>query len=196
VQATETLSDLPLASLFSAPLVAAVEANAQAQTESLRLLREIGFEDGSLKTVSFRYTTTGIDDDTGAESRLRKEIEIPLVLFLSFPEIVVHEVEQEFSARITGKRTEEGEDGDEGGGGGNLPGGTPFLTLPTHLQVAPSSESTTFSERTKSKYDIDVRMRAEIDTQTTGMEVLERAANSAVATTDEGTASNGGEETE
>ena len=194
MQATETLSDLPLASLFSAPLVAAIEANVQAQRESLRLLREIGFEDGSLRTVSFSYTTTGIDGETGEESRIRKELEIPIVLFLSFPELVVHEIEQTFSARITGERTEESEE--DGNGGGGSGGVAPFLPSPTQLQVAPSSESTTFSERTKSKYDLDIRMVAEVDTQTTGMETLERAANSAVATTDEGVISDAEDETE
>lgn len=194
MQATETLSDLPLASLFSAPLVAAVEANVQAQRESLRLLREIGFEGGSLRTVSFSYTTTGIDSETGAESRIQKELEIPVVLFLSFPELVVHEVEQTFSARITGERTEESEENGNGDGGSG--GAAPFLPSPTRLQVAPSSESATFSERTKSKYDLDIRMVAEVDTQTAGMETLERAANSAVATTDEGVVSDAEGETE
>lgn len=174
---TDTLADLPLSSLFSGPLVAAVEASIQAQTESLALVREVGFDDeGELRTVSFEYRTTEVDPETGEQRQASRQLTVPLVLFLSVPELVVHEIEQEFSARIVDTETKEREeDSDESGGSGGLP-----AFSPSRLRVSPASEETSFSRRTKSKFDLDVRMVAEIDTQSTGMEMLERTANGAI----------------
>jgi hypothetical protein len=177
VNGTDTLADLPLSSLFSGPLVAAVEASIQAQTESLALVREIGFDDeGELRTVSFEYRTTEVDSETGEQRQASRQLTVPLVLFLSVPELVVHEIEQEFSARIVDTESEEREEDSDGSGGS---GALPTLS-PSRLRVSPASEETTFSRRTKSKFDLDVRMVAEIDTQSTGMEMLERTANGAI----------------
>lgn len=174
---TDTLTDLPLSSLFSGPLVAAVEASIQAQTESLALVREVGFDDeGELRTVSFEYLTTEVDPETGEQRQASRELTVPLVLFLSVPELVVHEIEQEFSARIVDTESREGEeDSDDDGGSGGLP-----TLSPSRLRVSPASEETTFSRRTKAKFDLDVRMVAEIENQSTGMEMLERTANGAI----------------
>jgi hypothetical protein len=177
VNGTDTLADLPLSSLFSGPLVAAVEASIQAQTESISLIREVGFDDeGNLVTVSFEYRTTEVDPETGEQRQASRRLTVPLVLFLSVPELVVHEIEQEFSARIVDTESEEREEDSERSGGA---AGLPTLA-PSRLRVSPASEETTFSRRTKTKFDLDVRMVAEIDTQSTGMEMLERAANGAV----------------
>ena len=174
---TDTLADLPLSSLFSGPLVAAVEASIQAQTESLALVREIGFDDeGDLRTVSFEYRTTEVDPETGEQRQASRQLTVPLVLFLSVPELVVREIEQEFSARIVDTESREREeDSDESGGSAGLP-----ALSPSRLRVSPASEETTFSRKTKAKFDLDIRMVAEIDNQSTGMEMLERTANGAI----------------
>lgn len=174
---TDTLADLPLSSLFSGPLVAAVEASIQAQTESLALVREIGFDDeGDLRTVSFEYRTTEVDPETGEQRQASRQLTVPLVLFLSVPELVVREIEQEFSARIVDTESREREeDSDESGGSAGLP-----ALSPSRLRVSPASEETTFSRKTKAKFDLDIRMVAEIDSQSTGMEMLERTANGAI----------------
>jgi len=177
VNGTDTLADLPLSSLFSGPLVAAVEASIQAQTESLALVREIGFDDeGDLRTVSFEYRTTEVDPETGEQRQASRQLTVPLVLFLSVPELVVREIEQEFSARIVDTESREREeDSDESGGSAGLP-----TLSPSRLRVSPASEETTFSRKTKAKFDLDIRMVAEIDSQSTGMEMLERTANGAI----------------
>jgi len=177
VNGTDTLADLPLSSLFSGPLVAAVEASIQAQTESLALVREIGFDDeGDLRTVSFEYRTTEVDPETGEQRQASRQLTVPLVLFLSVPELVVREIEQEFSARIVDTESREREeDSDESGGSAGLP-----ALSPSRLRVSPASEETTFSRKTKAKFDLDIRMVAEIDSQSTGMEMLERTANGAI----------------
>ncbi|MFC5280146.1 DUF2589 domain-containing protein [Halorubrum rubrum] len=170
---TDTLADLPLATLFSAPLIAAIDASAQAQTETIDLLREVGFEsDGTPATVSFEYATTDVEPATGERRRRPKTLEVPLLLFLSVPELVVHEIEQTFSARIVDVEDVER----EGDGGGGTAGRTKSPSLrPQRLRVAPAKQSETFARRTKTTFDLDVTMRAEVENRSTGIDLLERS---------------------
>lgn len=171
MSAIDDLSSLDLSHLFSGPLIAAIDASVRAQRETLDLIREVGYdENGNLITVTFAYTTSEVDPETGEAGRVRKHLEIPLLLFLSFPELVVHQIEEEFSARITEVEKTERETEREG---------SPLLA-PYRLNVAPSSESVTFSRRTRQAFDLDIRMVAELDSQSTGVEMLERAANNAI----------------
>lgn len=167
--AIDDLKNLPLSALFSGPLVAAIDASVQSQSEKMELLLETGFDsDGDLITVGFSYTTKEFDPDTGRERRVAKEIEVPLLLFLSLPNLQISRIEEAFSAEITEverpdrstrlRRT-----------------ATPF-----RLNVRPSGESTTLGRKTKSRFDVDIRMVAELQNESTGMETLERAANNAM----------------
>lgn len=167
--AIDDLRNLPLSHLFSGPLVAAIDASIQAQSETVDLLLETGFDDeGDLVTVGFGYTTTELDPETGEERRVAKRIDVPLLLFLSLPNLIVTEIEEEFSATIT--EVEESE-------GSSSPA---RVSSPLRLNVAPSSQSTTFDRKTKSTFDMDVRMVAQLQNESTGMETLERAANTAM----------------
>lgn len=166
--AIDDLENLPLSSLFSGPLIAAIDASVQSQSETVDLLLETGFDDeGNLVTVAFRYTTSEIDPETGSERRVTKQIEVPLLLFLTLPNLQVSEIEEEFSAEITQVEEREGS-----GSGGRL--GSPL-----RLNVRPAGQSRTLDRKTTSTYDLDVRMVAELQNQSTGMEILERAANNA-----------------
>lgn len=169
---TDTLADLPLSTLFSAPLIAAIDASAQAQSETVDLLREVGFEpDGTPATVSFEYATTDVDPATGERRQRPKTLDVPLLLFLSLPELVVHEVEQTFSARIVDVEDVEREtDGDDAGGRVKSPS-----LRPRRLYVAPAGRSETFARRTKTTFDLDITMRAEVENRSTGMDLLERS---------------------
>lgn len=162
------LENLPLSHLFSGPLIAAIDASVQSQTETVQLLLETGFdENGDLVTVAFNYTTSEIDPDTGRERRVSKEIEVPLLLFLTIPNLQVSQITEEFSAEIT-----EIEDVDR-----SEP--TSRIASPLRLKVRPSSQTTTFDRKTKSTYNLDIRMVAELENESTGMEIMERAANNA-----------------
>lgn len=165
----DDLENLPLSVLFSGPLVAAIDASIQSQSEKVEMLLETGFDaDGDLITVTFGYTTTEIDPDTGRERRVGKELDVPLLLFLSVPNLQVSKIEEEFSAQIT-----EVEETDRSTKLGRV-------AAPRRLNVTPAGQSTTFDRKTKSQFDMDVRMVAELETESTGMEMLERAANNAI----------------
>lgn len=168
MSAIDDLRNLPLSSLFSGPLVAAIDASLQAQSEQIDLLLEAGYDDGELVTVSFSYTTTELDPDTGRSGRVAKELEVPLLLFLTLPNLVITEIEEEFSAKLT----EVEETSRENDGSQRL--------RPLRLKVAPAGQSTTLDRTTRSQFDLDVRMVAELDQQSIGMEMLERAANNAI----------------
>lgn len=165
----DDLENLPLSVLFSGPLVAAIDASIQSQSEKVELLLETGFDaDGELVTVTFGYTTTEIDPDTGRERRVGKEIDIPLLLFLSVPNLRVSKIEEQFSAQIT-----EVEETDRSTKLGRI-------AAPRRLNVKPAGQSSTFDRKTKSQFNMDVRMVAELENESTGMELLERAANNAI----------------
>lgn len=167
--AIDDLRNLPLSQLFSGPLIAAIDASVQAQTEQVDLLLEAGYDDGELVTVTFGYTTTELDPDSGRERRVAKELEVPLVLFLTLPNLVVTELEEEFSAKLT--EVEAVEDSSS----------PKRLATPFRLNVAPATRSTTRDRKTRSNFDLDIRMVAALDQQSVGMEMLERAANNAIS---------------
>lgn len=165
----DTLQNLSLSDLLSGPLVAAIDASLHAQTESVRLLREVGYDrNGELQTVTFGYETSEIDSASGEAQRARRELEIPLLLFLSLPNLQVSEIEEEFSARITQVEEEERDTTNTGR----------FAT--NRLLVSPAERSTSLDRTTRSRFHLDVRMVAELQNQSPGMELLERAANAAV----------------
>lgn len=165
----DTLQNLSLSDLLSGPLVAAIDASLHAQTESVRLLRDIGYDrNGDLRTVTFGYQSTAIDAGSGEAERSRHEIEIPLLLFLSLPNLQVSQIEEEFSARITQVEKEETETKGSGG------------FSPARMFVSPAERSTSMNRTTRSRFHLDVKMVAELQNQSAGMEILERAANAAV----------------
>lgn len=176
---TDTLADLPLSTLFSAPLIAAIDASAQAQRETVDLLREIGFErDGTPSTVSFEYATTELDSTTGETVQRRKTLSVPVLLFLSLPELVVHEIEQTFSAKIVDVESSEGErPTNEGRSERRTKGGKTVRSsslTPRRLTVAPATRSESFARRSRSSFDLDITMRAEVENKSTGVDLLER----------------------
>jgi hypothetical protein len=168
VTALDDLENLPLSFLFAGPLVAAIDASIQSQSETVETLLETGFDaEGDPVTVTFGYTTTEVDPETGRERRVGKELEVPLLLFLSLPNLQVSRIEEEFSARIT--ETEETE----------RPTKTGRIASPRRLNVTPASQSTSLDRTTKSRFDLNIRMVAELQNESTGAELLERAANNA-----------------
>lgn len=165
-----TLENLPLSTLLSAPLVAAVDASLQAQSSKLTLLLSTGFDDeGDLIMVSFDYPTTDIDPETGEAGRVVKQVEVPLLAFLSLPDLIVDKIEQSFSAQITSIQETEQEDVRR----------VPFLETPYRLNASPSARSTPFLRQTEA-FDLDIRMEAAVLPESTGLDILERATNSAV----------------
>ena len=167
--AIKDLENLPLSHLFSGPLIAAIDASIQAQSEKVDLLLDAGFdENGDLITVSFGYTTSEIDAETGVEGPVAKEIRVPLLMFLSLPNLVVSQIEEEFSVRI-----EEVEKTD----GSTSPA---RVSSPLRLRVKPSGKAKTFNRETESTYDLNIRMLAELENKTSGMETLERAVSGAI----------------
>lgn len=167
--AIEDLENLPLSHLFSGPLVAAIDASIQAQTEKIDLLQDAGFdENGDLRRVSFGYTTAEIDPETGEERTVAKQLDIPLLMFLSLPNLVVSEIEEQFTARINQVEKPE------------RSSSPTRLATPLRLNVATARQSSTFRGKTQSSFDLDIRMVATLENESTGMETLERAVSGAI----------------
>jgi len=169
VSAIDDLRNLPLSSLFAGPLVAAIDASLQAQTEQVELLLDAGYADGELVTVSFGYTTSEVDPETGRVGRVAKSLEVPLLLFLTIPNLLVSEIEETFSAKLTEVESAPTQ----------RVLGRPLQ--PLRLRVAPAGRSVTRNRTTRSNFDLEIRMVARLDQESAGMDVLERAANTAIA---------------
>lgn len=163
----DDLQSLPLSDLFAGPLLAAIDASVQAQTESADLLLAAGYEDGELRTVTFGYETSELDPETGDQRRVAREIEVPLLLFLSVPTLQVSRIEESFSAKLT--QTEQASRS-------STPDRVPS---PRRLAVKPASKSTAYDRRSAAAFDLDVHMVAELQNESTGAELVERVANTA-----------------
>ncbi|QZA87736.1 DUF2589 domain-containing protein [Salinarchaeum sp. IM2453] len=165
--AISSLENLDLSNLFSGPLIAAVDASIQAQTEVVDLLLETAYDErGNLVTVSFQYQAPTIQNEEN--QRVTKRIDIPLVLFLSLPNLQVDRIEQSFSAEITQVDDVEHSPAPE------------RIATPRRLQVKPASKSTAYNRRVESAFDLEVNMVAEVRNETIGEEVIERVANTAI----------------
>lgn len=169
----DDLENLPLSHLFSGPLVAAIDATVQTQRETVELLRETGYdENGDLVTIGFDYTSVERDPETGRERRVVKRLDIPLLLFLTLPNLQISRIEEDFSAKITQLEETQRETNPDSTSGSQF--------TPMRLNVTPSKESTSFDRKTKSQFDLDVHMVAEVQNETRGMEILDRAVNNAM----------------
>jgi hypothetical protein len=182
VSAIEKLENLPLSQLFSGPLVAAIDASVQSQQASVDLLLRTGFDDdGNLVTVSFEYQGPGggpETDEPGTTSR----IEIPLLLFLTLPNLQISRIEEEFSAQITGVEEMDGE-ASEAEPSRSTPATGTFsgsaLSSPLRLRVKPSGQSEQYERTVRSRFDLSVTMVAEVRNESAGMDLLERAVSNA-----------------
>lgn len=162
----EQLENLPLSQLFSGPLVAAIDASVQSQTETVDLLMDAGYdEDGNLRTIAFNYTSPERDPETDEYRREKRQLEVPLLLFLSPPTLQINLIEEEFSARITEVKETSGSSSPD------------RVSSPFRLGVKPAPQSVDRDRKRRSKFDLDIRMVAEIESESTGMELLERAVN-------------------
>jgi hypothetical protein len=167
-----SLSSLPLSTLMAAPIVASMEASLQAQTSKVDLILSVGFDEaGNLVTIPFDYPTNEVDPGTGEVRRVVKRLDIPLLMFMSFPELVVHEIEETFSARITEVEDVGERDSEQVAG----------FVEPVRLNVAPTQQSSPSARQSQGAFDLEIRMRAEIASESTGIEMLQRAAGSAVS---------------
>ena len=171
----DDLANLPLSHLFSGPLVAAIDATVQVQQETVDLLHETGYdENGNLVTIGFDYLARDRDPETGQQRRVVKRIELPLLLFLTLPNLQISRIEEEFSAKIT--QVEQTERNGE-----RQQSTSRTLATPLRLNVAPSEQTTTFSKKKQSTFDLNVTMVAEVQNETRGVELLERAMNNATS---------------
>ena len=188
VSGIDKLENLPLSQLFSGPLLAAVDASVQSQQATVDLLLQSGFDDdGNLVTVSFEYQEPATNPETGEPGTTTSRIEIPLLLFLTLPNLQISRIEEEFSAQITGIEETEG-----GGSTESAPAvgalGASTLSTPMRLRVKPSGQSKQYERTVRSRFDLSVTMVAEIRNESTGMDLLERAvSNASVANEGEST---------
>lgn len=93
---SSSLSALPIHYLISAPLTAAIDAQALAAMSSVDFIREVGFDDNDdVVNVTFKYSKTKEDGTIGAAT-----LTTPLLTILNVPFIRIQDMTIDFEFKV------------------------------------------------------------------------------------------------
>lgn len=170
------LTDLPLHSLLSGPLVAAVEAEQEAARHTLDFIREIGFtgegEKMRPRMVEFGFARTRVGPG-GERREVGATLEIPLLLLVPTPSLEIDELTVDFLAKIRSVETGEGDEGQRPPVlSSRLASRYAFLRAPSRLRVRPTARKKDDTERTTASYDLSVNLVARAQEPPEGLERL------------------------
>ena len=177
--AVDTLTSIDFNALIGGPLIAGVNASAQAAMATAEYIKAIGFASGSgtngnydLQTVTFTYQTLQVNQTDGTSTPVTASITVPLISILPIPYLRVDSMEIEFKAnidsmnKVTNTNTFATTNSVSGGTGGFL---SIFESVKFNVSVADSNVNTAVSEQT-SKYAFNVRVHAGVDPLPGGMQ--------------------------
>jgi hypothetical protein len=171
--ASQTLNTLSFSSLIGGPLVAGVNASAQAAAATAEYIEKLAFKDSGkdgtyqLQTVSFNYTSTN-----GSGQTMAQTLNVPLISILPIPYLRVGSMDIEFKAKInsiataTNVNTFNTNDTADGHTGGLL---NMFATATFDVSVADQNVNSRLAQQTSS-YSLDVKVHAGVDELPGGMQ--------------------------
>jgi hypothetical protein len=100
--AVENLQNIPFSTLIGGPLIAAVQAQAQAAQTSIHFIQSVGFEAATqpgvpraVKNVTFQYEKT---DEAGTSRRFN--LTVPILSITPVPYLRVDELTIDFTAKL------------------------------------------------------------------------------------------------
>ena len=104
------LQQLPLGFILSAPLVAAIEAQAMSAENTINFVGLIGADDfGDLRTMEFEYETSSTDPVTGESSTRDVTLRVPLLSMVEAPHIAIEDLTVGFEFTIRDVMSRENE---------------------------------------------------------------------------------------
>jgi len=168
------LSNLPLYSLLSGPLTAAIEAEQEAAYHTLRFIQEVGFtgtgEKQRVRTIEFGYTRTR-RGPTGETQDVQVTLSIPFLLLVPIPSLEIDALTVDFLAKLREVETikDEGEGERERS---RLASKYSFLKGRNRLRVRPTPRKKDETEKTTTSYDLSVSLEARAQEPPEGIERL------------------------
>lgn len=175
------LPTLDFGSMIGGPLVAVINAQAQAAMATVHFIHRVGFRpDGEPVTLPFRYRKSVAQAD-GSLAEKMHEISVPLLSLVSIPSIRIQETQIDFNAKVvsvSSSATSSATDGSgatpAGGSRGPAQHTNPHM-VPEHpvLQVSFSHrQKTSQGQDTNKSYAMNVRVTAVHDDIPAGLERL------------------------
>lgn len=169
---TAQLSNLPLYSLLSGPLTAAIEAEQEAAHHTLQFIREVGFTESEdkqrVRVVDFGYTRTR-RGPSGEDQEVQVTLSIPVLLLMPIPSLEIDALTVDFLAKLREVETVKG--GDEGEQS-RLGAKYPFLEARNRLRVRPTPRKKEKNEKTTTSYDLSIHLKARAQESPEGIERL------------------------
>lgn len=170
--AVQTLQSINFNSLIGGPLLAGVNATAQAALATAQYIQTVGFTGTApnyeVKTIKFSYPTF----PAGQSTPVTSSITVPLLSILPIPYLRVDSLNIDFKAQInsmqsvTNTNTFGVTSTTSGGTGGFL---SLFESVQFSVTVADTNVNTAVSQQT-SNYSMDVRVHAGVDPIPAGMQ--------------------------
>jgi hypothetical protein len=166
------LSNLPLYSLLSGPLTAAIEAEQEAAYHTLRFIQEVGFtgtgEKQRVRTIEFGYTRTR-RGPTGETQDVQVTLSIPFLLLVPIPSLEIDALTVDFLAKLREVETIKDEGERERS---RLASKYSFLKGRNRLRVRPTPRKKEETEKTTTSYDLSVSLEARAQEPPEGIERL------------------------
>jgi hypothetical protein len=166
------LSNLPLYSLLSGPLTAAIEAEQEAAYHTLRFIQEVGFtgtgEKQRVRTIEFGYTRSR-RGPTGETQDVQVTLSIPFLLLFPIPSLEIDALTVEFLAKLREVETIKDEGERERS---RLASKYSFLKGRNRLRVRPTPRKKEETEKTTTSYDLSVSLEARAQEPPEGIERL------------------------
>jgi hypothetical protein len=172
--AVQTLSSIDFNSLIGGPLLAGVNASAQAAMATAQYIQTIGFTGtGSsltVNTVQFTYATT----PPGQTTSVTSSVTVPLLAILPIPYLRVESMDIDFKAQINSMTSVTNTNSFgvtstvNGSTGGFL---SLFESAQFSVSVADTNVNTAVSQQT-ANYSMDVHVHAGVDPMPSGMQAV------------------------
>lgn len=182
--ATSSLQSLPFGNIIGGPLIACVEAQAQAARTSWEFIQNVGlYKDGEeTKTVNVAFQFI-------KEGRMA-QITLPLLTIVPIPYIAINSIDINFKASISASAASTETENSASSGGGNVSVSAGCLWARGKMNASYSSKkdsSATKDSKYSVEYTMDVAVRAGQESMPAGMaKVLEMLNNSICVTSPAG----------
>jgi hypothetical protein len=157
----DQLNNIDFRLMIGGPLQAAIDAQVASSIATINFIKETGFEqDGSVKTVEFKYNKTKSDGTTEAAT-----VNVPLLAMLPIPSLRIESVDINFNAKLNSVETTETKSDLKIGAEAKAGWG------PVSFKVTASYQRTsTTGSKVEKEFTLNVKVRAVQDEIPAGLE--------------------------
>lgn len=174
LMATQQLNNIPFEYLISAPLSGAVSAQCKAAGETMKFIESVGFKDGKLRSVEFKYNR--LIKNAKAETETEEvSIQVPLLTLVPIPFIRINDMNINFKAKINANSKVESSEMSSTEKNAKLTGEVKYWFFKVNFEGGISSKSDSTAARHSEysvEYTMDVNVHATQDSMPAGLQVV------------------------